>query len=613
MRRAHTGNAILLNRLKPRSERKSMSNEGPEGRTYRRCACRGTDGKQLGKACPKLATDSKHGTWYYAIDVPNLQGKRKTQRRGGFPTQKAARSALKAVREKHAVGVKVDDKQSTAIYLALWLKEMDRIRKQTTMKNYRRYVELDIIPALGVIPLERLHHDHISRFVSDLEDDGRGAVTVKRILACLSSALSDAVEQRRLTHNASEHVKVAPISSPKPNPWTAAELATFFQSSATDPLAHLYEVIASCALRRGEALALRWADVDLDGRVIYIRQTLSDVAGHLVFTSTKTEDSTAWVGLSRRAVAALKIQQARQAIERAEWGDDYEDNDLVFARENGQPVRPEKALRRFQSLSKAAGLRQIRVHDLRHGAATLLLGEGVPLPIVSKMLRHSKVGITSDLYGHLVKDVAIQASDTMDAAIEAAAAELRNERAARDAATTSRPPEPIRAHAERVERQAIEPGKAKPPAQTGGSEKPRNGAAKGARTPDLLFTRRLRHCVSECRVVPDSARSCRSTRVFASTECRGVSCRVRLYFGTGAQLETAWPKKSEGKRARPRVPETLSNCPGTTALGRSRAPGNMVSVRWPGRPIHEAAGRERCHIRARPLSRRYLSTTAQPS
>ncbi len=130
-------------------------------------------------------------------------------------------------------------------------------------------------------------------------------------------------------------MKIAPVSSPRPNPWTASELATFFESASADSLAQLYEVIGSCALRRGEALALRWLDVDLDGRVIYIRQTLSDVAGHLVFTSTKTEDSTAWVGLSRRAVAALKIQQARQAIERAEWGDDYEDNDLLFARENG--------------------------------------------------------------------------------------------------------------------------------------------------------------------------------------------------------------------------------------------------------------------------------------
>jgi len=140
----------------------------------------------------------------------------------------------------------------------------------------------------------------------------------------------------------------------------------------------------------------------------------------------------------------------------------------------------------FERHCLAAGLPPIRLHDLRYGAATLLLGERVPLAIVSKMLRHSKVGITSDLYGHLVHDVAV----------DAAAAELRNERAVRDAATTSRPPEPIRAHAERVERQAIEPGKAKPPAQTGGSEKPRNGAAKGARTPDLLFTRQMLYQLS---------------------------------------------------------------------------------------------------------------------
>ena len=96
-------------------------------------------------------------------------------------------------------------------------------------------------------------------------------------------------------------------------------------------------------------------------------------------------------------LAALKRQAARQAIERAEWAETYEDDDLVFGRENGAPLRPDWVLDRFHALTEQAGLPRVRLHDLRHLAATLMLTSGVPLPLVSKTLRHTQTGITADL------------------------------------------------------------------------------------------------------------------------------------------------------------------------------------------------------------------------
>lgn len=186
-----------------------------------------------------------------------------------------------------------------------------------------------------------------------------------------------------------------------------------------------------------------------------------------MISEPKTTASADWVGLSGRVVEALKLQAARQAIEHAEWGAEYADGDLVFCKENGEPLRPETVLKRFRAITAEARvdlfrrahpeipaedvarkldelltetpaadpLPKIRIHDLRHGAATLLLAAGVPLAIVSKMLRHSKVGITADLYGHLVPEVATEAADAMGAVLDAAATERRAERAA----TTSRP------------------------------------------------------------------------------------------------------------------------------------------------------------------------------
>jgi integrase len=158
-----------------------------------------------------------------------------------------------------------------------------------------------------------------------------------------------------------------------------------------------------------------------------------------MFTAPKTKGSAAGVGLSSRVVDALKRQSARQAIERAEWGEAYQDDGLVFARENGAPLRPDWVLNRFHDLTKTAELPRVRLHDLRHLAATLMITAGVPLPLVSKTLRHATSGITADLYGHLTAEAALAAADSLGAVLDAAAAELANERAARcdHTATTS--------------------------------------------------------------------------------------------------------------------------------------------------------------------------------
>jgi len=145
----------------------------------------------------------------------------------------------------------------------------------------------------------------------------------------------------------------------------------------------------------------------------------------LIFAAPKTKGSAAGVGLSRHVVEVLRRQRTRQD---AEWGEAYTEGDLVFARENGLPLQPEYVLRRFRVLAKAAGLPRVRAHDLRHLAASF--AAGVPLPIVSKTLRHSATRITADLYAHLMRETAHQAVDTMAAVLDAAEDEARASRAA---------------------------------------------------------------------------------------------------------------------------------------------------------------------------------------
>lgn len=419
-----------------------------KGQVSRYCACRDASGVLLGKACPLLASDGKHGKWQYKVDLPrHPDGRRNERHRRGFGSKRAAMAELRSVLDRYGLGVKVDDRETVADYLSTWLASKRGVLKPTTAHQYSEYVVKDLIPAIGSIRLEHLRHEQVQAFIDELVAAGRGATTVRRIAATLSSALGDAVRQRRLQHNVCVHVILPKVERAERKVWTAAQAVAFLDlvHAQGDRLADLFEVIIGTGLRRGEALALRWSLIDIENRVLWIdpkRGTLSSVAGRLEFTSPKTVGSAAGVGLSARVVAALVRQAERQQRERAEWSSAYEDDGLVFARENGAPLRPEWVLDRFQALTAEAGLPVVVLHDLRHLAATLMITSGVPLAVASKMLRHSQVGITADLYGHLSRETSHAAADGLAAVLDAAAAERANERAMRDA-TTVRPRQPL--------------------------------------------------------------------------------------------------------------------------------------------------------------------------
>jgi hypothetical protein len=121
------------------------------GRVYRRCACRGANGKQLGTRCPKL-TNARHGSWAYAVDLPTLD-RRKTMRRSGFVIKAEASAALGHVLECERAGVSIDDTETVADYLRRWFEAKAPTRKPNTVNRYRAYLDNDLIPAFGAIRL----------------------------------------------------------------------------------------------------------------------------------------------------------------------------------------------------------------------------------------------------------------------------------------------------------------------------------------------------------------------------------------------------------------------------------------------------------------------------
>jgi len=398
------------------------------GSVYKRCPCavaRNTKGERL--ACRK-----DHGSWVYVADVGlGENGKRRQERRGGFPTRMEAEQALaerlRAVREGRDAH---DDRKTVGSFLQEWLdaKEAAGLRR-TTARAYRQHLRDYLVPHLGHVRLRDLRPGHVQAMLRAIpRGGGPGPATIRRVHATLRSALTSALRQQYVATNAAANVELPAAPRPRVRPWEPAELGAFLDHAVADRLGALFEVMAATGLRRGEACGLRWSDVDLERSRLVVRQQLVQLADReapdepcdkcnrahrgLSFGPPKTHSGEARVvDLDTATVGVVMAHRLAQDAERAVWREAYADHGLVFCRNNGDPLPLEAVTRRFRELSDAAGVRRVRLHDLRHGAASLRLAAGVDLAVVSKQLGHSSIGITSDTYSHLLEGVGRDAAE----------------------------------------------------------------------------------------------------------------------------------------------------------------------------------------------------------
>lgn len=195
--------------------------------------------------------------------------------------------------------------------------------------------------------------------------------------------------------------------------WTPAQTAAFLNCIGGHRLYAAYHLIALRGLRPGEACGLRWCDIDLDAGTAVISWQLQQYDGHLVLCPPKTAHGERVIALDRTTVAALRAHRAAQQAERAAAGERYHDSGYVFTRVNGDPMAPDWLSRYFRQLSDAAGLPPIRLHDLRHGAASLALAAGADLKVVQDMLGHSSIVLSADTYVSVLPEVARESAEAI--------------------------------------------------------------------------------------------------------------------------------------------------------------------------------------------------------
>ncbi len=188
---------------------------------------------------------------------------------------------------------------------------------------------------------------------------------------------------------------------PELHAWSRAELATFLEATKNDRLSPLWRLLAMTGLRRGEALGLKWSDVDLAAGRLSIQRQRVTTDYEVMERPTKTDRGRS-VAIDAATVSALRQQSQRQLDDAAEWQAAWIGDGHVFCRENGEPWHPDRITDLFGQAVKAAGVRHIRLHDLRHGWATLALGAGIHPKVVQERLGHANIAMTMDRYSHVI-------------------------------------------------------------------------------------------------------------------------------------------------------------------------------------------------------------------
>lgn len=368
------------------------------------------------------------GSWAYVIRVTDqATGKRKPKWYGGYPTRKAAKEARDSARHATNRGTYVERENTTLIeWLTTWLDVHTGEIRPSTADSYRRLIRLYVKPypiaherLQALTPMMLSAHWRTVR-----ESGGQGgkplsARTVRYTHTVVFSALAAALTNRHLEVNPATGVKLPKeqkVEASDPDAWAPDELRTFLTATAEQRLAPLWILMAYTGMRRGEALALRWADIDLDGGTARIARAVAD-DGHALYFSAPKNGEGRIVPLSGPVVDALRSWRKTQAAEKLAAGPEYADpgtEPLLFTMPDGRQVNPVYASKVFTRSVKDADVPKLTLHGLRHTCATLLLRDGHPVHLVARLLGHKDISVTLNTYSHAIPQDQTTLSDAME-------------------------------------------------------------------------------------------------------------------------------------------------------------------------------------------------------
>jgi integrase len=357
------------------------------------------------------------GRWAAALYV---EGKRRYfYGRTKKEAETKRRAAILAL-EKGEFATEGDARQTVAQYFAYWIgvKRAEGLRESTYV-TYRK-IEKTIAPYIGRIQLRKLTPAHMQALYAQLQKRGLTQSTLKTVHTVFKATLNDAVKWRYISASPLQHIPAPRVSEREYRILAPDQAADLMYAARGSQLECAIILTVTLGLRRGELLALRWSDIDLDAKKLQVKHNVSyltvDGVTDFYEGAPKTKAGRRTLRLPDIVIESLRAHSARQLEARLKARTVWQDKDLVFTspKKPGEFLTPAALLYRFQQALKAAILPPMRWHELRHSAASILLSIGVPIKVVQEILGHANVNVTLSVYGHVLPGLQEKAMEQVD-------------------------------------------------------------------------------------------------------------------------------------------------------------------------------------------------------
>jgi integrase len=308
---------------------------------------------------------------------------------------------------------------TVAEFLRSWLEISVKPRlRPLTYAGYKVNVEKHLIPTLGRYRLDQLTPLQVQELMNERLSAGLSTRSVAYIHQVLRTALGLAVRWDLVSRNVARLVDRPRIERKRINPLTPDEARKFLAAIRGHRLEALFSVALALGLRQGEALGLRWDDINFSAGTLRVSHQLQRIDTRLTLVPPKTEKSRRTLVMPELIVERLREHEKRQVVEKLWAGSKWQENGLIFANRVGEPTQARRVIEQFHEALAHAGLRRVRFHDLRHSCATLLLVQGVSPRVVMEVLGHSEIALTMNAYSHVVPELQQEAAHRMQAILE---------------------------------------------------------------------------------------------------------------------------------------------------------------------------------------------------
>jgi len=359
-----------------------------------------------------------NGRWQGSVELAWVNGKRVRKRITRQTRREVVHDLRELTRRAEANELSAQNPPTLADWMSTYVTEVASTRvRPSTLVSYESMIIHHIVPGLGHHRIDRLRPQHIAAFYRE-RSEFLSASSVRRVHAILRRALTVAVRWGLIERNPVLMVDPPPMTRREIQPYTVEEARRFLDAVAEHRLRARWIIGLSLGLRQGEMLGLRWEDVDFTKGQLHVRRAIRlQPDGSLALVETKTSRSRRTIPMPTPVTEALRAHLRLQDVERAQALDLWKESGLVFTSAVGTAIHPRNDYRAFQQILQQSELRRIRLHDLRHTAASLLLAQGVPARVVMEILGHSQISVTLNSYTHVDTTLTQVAAQRMEEAL----------------------------------------------------------------------------------------------------------------------------------------------------------------------------------------------------